>query len=287
MRNHTFNQMSQHVYWLSPCSDTDRPTLGVIVGQRATLIVDAGNSPAHAELLLHEITKAQLPLPSFVALTHWHWDHVFGTAALALPTFAHVETRRIVSEMAGLDWSDAALDQRVAQGTEIAFCRDMMRRELPDRSDLTIRPPEIAFTSRVEIDLGGVSCHIVHVGGDHAADSTVVYVPGDEIMFVGDCFYPDIYHAVRRYTTAKLFPLLDQLLSYNAACYVAGHHPEPISRAEMEAETILYRTIGSIVEQHAPDHDAIERELNAALKGNVTDDDQELVGEFLAGLAQS
>lgn len=167
------NPISPNVYWLSPDDRTDRPILGAIAGEYRTLIVDAGNSPAHANLFLSELATLDLVPPAFLALTHWHWDHVFGTSAINLPTFAHTETKRIVAEMSRLDWSDEALDRRVEEGVEIEFCRDMIKAELPDRTRLRIKPPDIAFTTRIELDLGGVTCHIVHVGGDHTADSSI------------------------------------------------------------------------------------------------------------------
>ncbi|HEX6292468.1 MAG TPA: MBL fold metallo-hydrolase [Herpetosiphonaceae bacterium] len=279
----SFNQISAHVHWLAPDSTTDRPVLGAISGSRATLLVDAGNSPAHARTLLRELARVAVAPPTFVALTHWHWDHVFGTAALDLPTFAHTETCRIVAEIAMQDWSDAALDRRVAQGVEIAFCRDMIKAELPDRSDLTIRPPEIGFTERVELDLGGVTCQIVHVGGDHAADSAVVYVPEDRVVFLGDCVYPDIYAPQRRYTTARVLPLFDRLLSFDAECFLAGHDPEPITRAQMVAEAALLKTVSGTVEQLAPDHAAILAALQKAVAAPL-DDYLYMVDAFLAGL---
>lgn len=140
MTEHTFERIGPHVHWLSPASTTDRPVLGVIHGTLGTLVVEAGNSAAHAELLLREIAQAGIAPPDFVTLTHWHWDHVFGTATLDLPTFSHIETQRVVREMADYDWSDGALDRRVETGVEVAFCRDMIKAELPDRSDLMLRP---------------------------------------------------------------------------------------------------------------------------------------------------
>lgn len=283
MIEHTFNRIAEHTYWLSPYSSTDRPTLGAIVGRRGTLVVDAGNSVAHAHVLLSELSRLAVT-PSFVALTHWHWDHVFGTAALDLPTFAHDETRRVVAEMAALDWSDAALDARVAAGVEIEFCRDMIKAELPDRSDLVIRPPEISFRDAIELDLGGVTCHLVHVGGDHATDSAVVYVPEDRIVFLGDCLYPSIYAPARHYTTVKLFPLLDRLLSFDAECYLAGHHPQPMTRAELHTEATLLRTIGLVVDEHGADREAILAALPQALAEPLNEDHVDIVAEFLAGL---
>jgi glyoxylase-like metal-dependent hydrolase (beta-lactamase superfamily II) len=202
---------------------------------------------------------------------------------LNVPTFSHIETQRVVREMAELDWSDAALDRRVETGDEIAFCRDMMKVELPDRSDLVLRPPEIAFTDQIALDLGGVTCRIMHVGGDHAADSTIVYVPEDRIVFLGDCIYPDIYSVARQYTTHQLFPLFDRLLAIEATCYLPGHDSEPMSRAAMAEEATLLKTIGGLVDHLSPDRDAILTALQGVISSPIDDDHIELVDMFLAG----
>jgi glyoxylase-like metal-dependent hydrolase (beta-lactamase superfamily II) len=273
-------QLGRHIYWLPPDNRTDRPLLGVIAGERATLLVDAGNSPDHARLLLAEVARLQLAPPQFLILTHWHWDHVFGAAAINLPTLAHPETKRRVEEMAGLDWSDAALDERVANGQEIAFCRDMIKVELPDRSRLTLRPPEISFTGRVELDLGGVTAQLIHVGGDHAADSVVVVVPTERVVFGSDCLGPDLYQQPPRYTTRRLFPLIDQLLDCPADLYLWGHDPTPEPRPALEAYTARLKTIGRVVEAVGDNREAIIKALGQPLN----DDDLENIDYFLAGL---
>lgn len=273
------NQISPHVYWLPPDATTDRPVLGAVAGERATLLVDAGNSPAHARLFLAEVARLKVAPPQFLVLTHWHWDHIFGAATIPLPTLAHQETRRRVIEMASWDWSDAALDERVAAGLEIEFCRDMIKAELPDRTDLILRPPDIAFSDRVELDLGGISAQLSHVGGDHAADSTIVFIPEERIVFMSDCLAPDLYHPPRRYTTRHLFPLMDQLLNCTADFYLMGHNPEPISRAELVTYTSRLRLIGQLVERWGHDRSAILAEL-----GRFDQDDEEDLDCFLAGL---
>ncbi len=133
------------MYWLSPENTTDRPLLGVIAGAHATLIVDAGNSPAHAHVLLEHIAATRLPAPRYLVITHWHWDHWFGAAACNLPTIAHIATQRILAAQTTWDWSDAALDARVAAGTEIAFCSEMPGSREANRSgDEANRAQELA-----------------------------------------------------------------------------------------------------------------------------------------------
>jgi glyoxylase-like metal-dependent hydrolase (beta-lactamase superfamily II) len=279
-----FHQISPQISWLSPDSNTDRPVLGVISGERGSLIVDAGNSPAHARLLLDAIARRKLPAPAYLVLTHWHWDHVFGSASLSLPAFAHHETVRILKRMADFDWSDAALDQRVVDGLEIAFCRDMLKAELPDRSGLLISPPEMAISEGAGVDLGGITCQLIHVGGDHAHDSTVVYVPEQRVMFLGDCIYDDIYHGARRITTSKLLPLYDRLLSFDVDLYFPSHHPEPISRSALVEECNLMTVIGRSVDEIGDDRQAILSQLGRMF-GHPPDQDQvEIMDAFLGGL---
>lgn len=284
MTLHQLNQISPHVYWLTPDDATDRPVLGLVVGTRGALVVDAGNSPAHAQVLLDALARRNLPAPAFAVLTHWHWDHVFGASVLHVPTFASAETARIVTMMAKLDWSDAALDQRVADGLDIPFSRDNIRAELPDRTHFSIRPPEIAFTGQVSLDLGDVTCALVHVGGDHSPDSSIVHVREDHIVFLGDCFYDDIYHGPRRLTTTHLFPLLDRLSAYDAVYYLAAHHPSPLTRAAFQDEASLLITIGRTVELHGQDREAVLAALPDVLGVALTEDHIEIADAFVAGL---
>jgi glyoxylase-like metal-dependent hydrolase (beta-lactamase superfamily II) len=280
----TFNQLTKHVYWLSPDETTDRPVLGAIAGPSGTLIVDAGNSTAHAGLLLNELAQNGLAPPTYLVLTHWHWDHVFGTAAFNIPTFATRETKRIVETMAGWDWSDEALDARVEAGIEIEFCRDMIKKELPDRTSLVIKPPAIAFTHELHFDLGGVTCQVIHVGGDHAGDSCVVYIPQDRVVFLNDCLAPDLYSNPILYTTQKVFPLLDKILSFEADTYLYGHYDEPVPRADVLEYATMLRIIGRKVDQIGRNRDQILSELKDEFDQPLDEDHFETVDAFLAGL---
>jgi glyoxylase-like metal-dependent hydrolase (beta-lactamase superfamily II) len=278
------NQITEHVYWLPPDERTDRPVLGAIVGKSATQFVDAGNSPTHANLLLEGLAQIGLPRSGYLVLTHWHWDHVFGSPAFNLPIIAHQETKRKIEEMAQLDWKDEALDNRVEEGTEIEFCRDMIKAEWPDRTHLRFKPPDISFETQIEFDLGGLTCQVKHVGGDHAADSSVVYIPEDKVLFLSDCLYEDLHHGPPNYTTQNLFPLIDEILRYNADHYFLGHDPEPLSKVGMIGYTKFLKSVGKEVQLRGDDRKFILQKLEEKM-GKLLDDDQlEILEAFIAGL---
>ncbi|ABX06403.1 MBL fold metallo-hydrolase [Herpetosiphon sp.] len=279
------HRLTERIFWMPADSRTDRPMLGLVVGDHECLVIDAGNSPAHVDLLRNAIEAQALAQPTCLALTHWHWDHVFGAATLNLPSYASQETNRILQVLATLDWSDAALDQRVADGLEIGFCRDMIKAELADRSQLQIVPATTSIEQQFMLDLGNCVAELIVVGGDHAHDSTIVYVPSQAVVFLGDCIYDDLYHGARRLTTSQIFPLLERLLALPADFYCASHHEQPLTRAEFEAEAQLLRHIGTIVNQIGADPDTILAQISQQLAIPLTEDHHDIMQAFLAGLA--
>ena len=275
----TLTQISDHVYWMSP-GKPDRPSLCAVVGKQHILMLDAGASSAHIHLFLNALASAGVSTPHYVALTHWHWDHVFGAAALGLPIIAHTMTAEQLTILATYDWSDAALDQRVKNGEEIAFCADNIKLELPEPRSVQIITPDIIFHDSLEIRLGDVTCHLQHVGGDHAADSCVAYIEPDRVLFLGDCLYDAIYASTRHYTTQQLFPLLDRLRTFNAEQFVEGHNPAVMTRTEFLTMTDKMRKAGTLVEQIGPDEAAVLAQVGQP----VDEDTAYFVKAFIAGI---
>jgi glyoxylase-like metal-dependent hydrolase (beta-lactamase superfamily II) len=237
---------------MTPDQRTDRPSLGAIVGAKGTLLVEAGASTAHTELFLKTLAAQNIPAPRYAVLTHWHWDHSFGAAALGgIPLIGQRETARQLQIQSAYDWSDEALDQRVANGLEIAFCRDMIKAEMPDRSDLRIITPDIVFDDVLTVDLGDLTCEIQHVGGDHSSDSSIVYVPQERVVFLGDCHYLNIHHEPRYYTPERIFPLVERLLRYEADIYIEGHSEDVLERQELVSfERDLHQAHDAVVQCH-------------------------------------
>src|SRR5690606_37611774 len=125
-------------------------------------IVDAGNSDKHAKLFLNELNQCQITNYHSVVLTHWHWDHSFGTNRMNMLTIAHEKTRMHLEEIIEYEWSDKALDERVEKGLENQFCSKMIKKEFGVERNITITLPNITFKEQFEIDLGGIRCVIKH-----------------------------------------------------------------------------------------------------------------------------
>lgn len=273
-----FQKITEHVYWLPPAKP-DRPSLCAVVGSQHTLMLDAGASPAHTQQFLDQLTAAGVRPPCYVALTHWHWDHIFGAACLPCPIIAHRETAAQMAMLASYEWTDAALDERVQSGVEIEACARDIKLELPAPRQVQIALPDVIFEERLTINLGDVTCQIQHVGGDHATDACVIYVEEDRLLFLGDCLYEAIYTPVRHYTGTKLFPLVDRVLAFDAQHYIEGHTETVMSRAEIETMIGKMRLVGTLVEQFGTDEAAIR----AAIDQPIDDDLEYFIRALMAG----
>jgi glyoxylase-like metal-dependent hydrolase (beta-lactamase superfamily II) len=274
-------RLSPHVLWMPP-GPPDRPSLCAVTGERGTLMLDSGASDAHVRLFLAGLDELALPRPRFVALTHWHWDHVFGAAEIGAPLVAHSQTARELAKLAAYDWSDAALDARVAGGEEIAFCADNLKLELPAPRQVRVALPDILFDESLTIDLGNVTCRLQHAGGDHSADSIVAFIEPDGMLFLGDCLYDDIYAPTRHYTTAKLFPLLDTLGQFEAVTAVEGHSPDVLDRAALDHLIRRLRLIGQLADQHPGDEAGLTAAWMTLHKRAPDEDDADLIRAFAA-----
>jgi len=189
-----FEKLSDHIY-VRPFEEyTDRPNIGLIIGDKYTLLYDAGNSKANVEQLKGELADQGLPLPDFVVLSHWHWDHTFGMHAWNVPVIAGRLTNEYLQEVSSWIWDDRAMEERVRDKKDIVFCNEMIKREYPDRSRIHVTTADIVFDNRMTIDLGGgVICELIHSRGPHAEDSVICHVPSEKFVFLGDSNGKDLY----------------------------------------------------------------------------------------------
>jgi glyoxylase-like metal-dependent hydrolase (beta-lactamase superfamily II) len=226
-------KLTENVYYTLP-GDNDRPVQGIIIENNKTLIVDAGNSPNHAKNLLRHLNRFGIEKPTWLALTHWHWDHIFGSSTINTSTFAHIRTTQKILEMSLQKWDNKSLDERVNQQEEIPFCRDNIKLELPIRDKLRFSIPDISFEKQIKLNLDSkLACQVIHVGGNHSDDASVIYIPTEKVMFIGDCLFMNIYADIPYYTSAKLLSVLDSILKFDTEFFIESHSEEPIPSSDI------------------------------------------------------
>ncbi len=280
---HSINKIGDRFWFITPISETDRPILGMVVGNNKTLMIDAGNSEDHVQYFQDELLKIGVPNADMVVLTHWHWDHIFGLSALRnIVSIASNATKEEMEKLIPFSWSDEAIDERVKEGIEIEFCARAIKEEFKDHRDINIVLPDMTFDKRVEIDLGGITCIVQHVGGDHAADSVVVYIKEEKILFLADCIYPNLYAVKENYTIKETLRLLDVLEQFDADTYIPSHQ-KPISKEEFNQEVVKLRTIANFTDRLGGDQQNIIKEYEKHVQRELTEDERETIANFVNG----
>jgi glyoxylase-like metal-dependent hydrolase (beta-lactamase superfamily II) len=176
---------------------------GFVIGSEAVLVVDAAGSPEGAERLLSEVrARTKLPI-RFDVLTHFHSDHMGGSAVFA-KAGAAVLAHENVRAWARREWQaelDAAARSRYA----------------------ALRLPDLAYRDRVTVDLGGRTVEIFHRPG-HTGSDSLVAVPDAKILFGGDLVQRRTIPGLAFSDTRAWIATLDELLrKYGDWTFVPGH----------------------------------------------------------------
>ena len=217
------HQITANIYSSDFEEENDRPRLGYIKGTRFNVMVDAGNSPAHAQMFLEALEKEGLQAPDFVILTHWHWDHVYGLSQLTLPSICSAKTQAKLIEMSHWKWDDISMHQRLLSGEDIAFCDACIKVEYADPKTIKVKTADIIFDKFLNIDLGGISTLVLRIDNDHAEDSSIVFIPEEKVIFLGDITSPNYHTGPEHYTLEGITKLIDALNELNFDIAIHGH----------------------------------------------------------------
>ena len=274
---------SERFWYMTPVEETDRPILGAVVGETYTLMIDAGNSEAHARFFIEELERQGISSPSFLALTHWHWDHIFGLSALPnVLSISSEATKREMEKLLPYTWDDDALTERVQAGIEIEFCATAIRKEYGADRSIRIILPTLTFDESVTIELGGAQAVLKHVGGDHASDAVVVYIPEEKILFLGDALYANLYAPSWRMTATETLRLLDAIDEFDADAYVWSHG-EVVNRAAYEKDRDVLRKIAEITMDFPGNEGRVTTEYERLVNRKTDEEEQELITFFANG----
>ncbi|MFF6874189.1 MBL fold metallo-hydrolase [Streptomyces sp. NPDC012474] len=192
-------------------------TAGLVAGAGAVLLIDAGSSLAEGAKLRAQARSLTGHRVTHLALTHPHFDHVFGAAAVT------------DAEVFGAVGVDAALT-RVRDREELRA--DAVRHGLaaPTAEEAAERlaPPGHLVSGEWTLDLGGGrQVLLANVGPGHTAHDLAVLVPGDpEVVFCGDLVEESGEPQAGPDAVPSHWPAaLDRLLTLGGedALYVPGH----------------------------------------------------------------
>jgi glyoxylase-like metal-dependent hydrolase (beta-lactamase superfamily II) len=207
-------KVSEHVYVIPDGKVGMVPNVGIVVGTKATLVIDPGMGRPSGEHVLAEVKKVTKGGTLYIVNTHFHPEHTTGDVAFppSAKLIRATAQQEDVEEM-GLKW------------VAIFAARSPVIASVLEGS--TFRDPDELFTKEKTLDLGGVRVHIIRLGPGHTRGDTVMFVEGDRVLFSGDLAMKGLFpaFATPQSSGRTWLTSLDALDKLKAKTVVGAHYP--------------------------------------------------------------
>jgi glyoxylase-like metal-dependent hydrolase (beta-lactamase superfamily II) len=160
--------VSDHVYAIQGW-----PNVGIIVGDRATLVVDTGMGPRNGSTVAREAQKLAKGPKLYLTTTHFHPEHASGDSGFPTGTILiRPKVQQEEMEARGREFLDL-FRGRSAQFQELL-------------ADVKLRAPDLTFDREVKLDLGGVTARLMWLGAAHTRGDELTLVAPDSVLLPGD-----------------------------------------------------------------------------------------------------
>jgi glyoxylase-like metal-dependent hydrolase (beta-lactamase superfamily II) len=161
-------RVSEHVYVIMGF-----PNVGIIVGNRAMLVVDTGMGPRNGATVVHEAEKLAKTPNLYLTTTHFHPEHSTGEPAFPPRT---VIVRPAVQQ--------AELEKLLPKFIDLFAGRTALNKEL--LQEVKLRTPDILYDHELKLDLGGVNVRLLSLGAAHTTGDELIFVQEDSVLLPGD-----------------------------------------------------------------------------------------------------
>lgn len=250
-------QLGPHTWAIPDGGVGGVPNVGIVVGQRATLVIDPGLGRLNGEAVLREVAKVSNHTEVYIATTHYHPEHTTGY--IAFPATAQY----VNSTAQEAEFAEAGL-----QAIETFSGRTPVMAEL--LKDAQRRVADITFDRGLVLDLGGVSVRMRVVGPAHTRGDTGIFVSADGVLFSGDVVMNESFVAANASSSMSAWlAALDTFGTMAPRTIVPAHGPigdgTSIGTLRTILERIRTRAVALKAEGRSADEaaTAIQAELTA------------------------
>jgi cyclase len=211
---------------------------GIVDLGDATLLFDAGLTPeVGADLAAAALALTGRP-PTYVALSHFHNDHIRGAQALPSATAIASEATRAMIDTLGREELASDLEHGAAQ---LAATQGSLGDPDPVRSafanyfvpywegivasapGVTLRLPDLTFVDRLRLHGTRRSVELRSMGAGHTPDDVVLVLPDDGVVFCSDLLFVGCHPYLADGDPEGWRCALELVAGFGAERYVPGH----------------------------------------------------------------
>lgn len=258
----------------------------VVIGEKGVLVVDSCLLPSSAREDIEQIRKWTTKPVTYLVNTHWHFDHTLGNATYAtafpgIQIVAQQHTAKMITEFnpgavirypTRGDRFKKVLDSgKKPDGTALTAGerRDYERSltglapVVAEFKNVTQLPPNVSFDHSLTIDLGSRRVEIMFLGRGNTAGDTVIYLPNEKIMAVGDLLDHPVPYFFGGFPV-DLTTTLHALAQLDAGTIVPGHGDVLHGKDYIHQVIDFVKAVNWEVEKELNDGKTVE-EVQAAL----------------------
>jgi glyoxylase-like metal-dependent hydrolase (beta-lactamase superfamily II) len=233
------------------------PNVAIVVGSRATLVVDTGLGPKNGATVARVAAKlAPDNRKLFLTTTHFHPEHAAGEPGFPAGT---ILIRDAVQQ-----------EDMEKHGQEMI---DMFSSRSAENKDLLagvkLRSPDVTFPEEATVDLGGVTARLLWFGPAHTKGDELTFVEPDRTLVSGDVVQNKVIPGiVGGGTPATWLAVLDKVAALNAA-HVLPDHSAPGDGSLVAEEKALIeeiRTRALALKQQGVSVEEAGKQISAELK---------------------
>jgi len=213
VKEHATVKLAAHTYVIPDGSVPLVPNVGIVVGSRATLVIDPGLGRRNGETVLREMGALSGNRDIFIATTHFHAEHTTGY--IAFPDTAKYINSKVQEEEFTAD--NGQLIQTFSRRSPLTA--DLLK-------DARGRKADITFDREYMLDLGGVRVRFLVVGPTHTRGDTAFFVEGDRVLFAGDVVMNNSFLAATPVSSMKAWlAAFDAFDAMKPTVIVPSHGP--------------------------------------------------------------
>jgi glyoxylase-like metal-dependent hydrolase (beta-lactamase superfamily II) len=190
VRENATVKIAAHTYVIPDANVGLVPNVGIVVGSRATLVIDPGLGRRNGEAVLREVAKISKNAELYVASTHFHPEHTTGYNAF--PDSAKYINSTVQEE----EFAESGMKMVQTFAGRSPLTAELLK-------DAARRTAAVTFDREHVLDLGGVRVRFQVVGPTHTRGDTGFFVEGDNVLFAGDVVMNNSFLAATAVSSMK------------------------------------------------------------------------------------
>ncbi len=203
---------------------------GFVITPKGVVVIDALGSPVLAQKLLDEIGRITTQKVVAVIVSHYHADHIYG-----LQVFKAAGAKIYAQEL-GKEYLNSDSARQRLESSRVDFAPWINSNTHLIFADFWIKNEKI-------LTIGGINFLISRVGPAHTPEDLMVYIPSEEVLFVGDLVFRGRVPFVGSADSNGWLASLDQIEALKPRIVIPGHgaySPDPAHDIEFTRDYLRY-----------------------------------------------